>query len=85
MQMFLSLRKMACSMHAREIEESTITSLYSHIGALRKEQKTCLVNLSCRKDVFANPADGLQQKLDISAVSMFGKTHIIFRKTSCSL
>ena len=48
---FLSLRKIACGMHACEIEESTITSLCSHIGALRKEQKTCLVNLACRKDV----------------------------------
>ena len=32
---------------------------------------------TCRKDVFAirDPADRLRQKLDISAVSKFNKTH----------
>ena len=47
---------MACGVHAREIEESTITSVlneclrdFPHMGALRKEQKTCLVNLVRRK------------------------------------
>ena len=50
---------MACGVHAREIEESTITSVlneclrdFPHIGALRKERKTCLVNLARGKDVF---------------------------------
>ena len=49
----------ACDVHAREIEESTITSVFNeclrdfpHMGALRKEQKTCLVNLARGKDVF---------------------------------
>ena len=57
---FLSLRKMACGVDAREIEEFTITSLlnewlrdFPHIGALRKEQKTCLVNLARGKNVIA--------------------------------
>ena len=54
---------MAYSMHAREIEESMITSLCSHIGELRKEQKTCLVNLSCRKDVFAILMTGSSKSL----------------------
>ena len=43
---------MACGIHAREIEESSITSVlneclrdFPHMGTLRKEQKTCLVNL----------------------------------------
>ena len=47
---------MACGVHAREIEESTITSVlneclrdFPHMGALRKEQKTYLVNLVRRK------------------------------------
>ena len=55
---FLSLREMAFGVHAREIEESTITSVlneclrdFPHMGALRKEQKTCLVNLARGKDV----------------------------------
>ena len=50
---------MACGVHAREIEESTITSVlheclgdFPHIVALRKEQKTCLVNLARGKGVF---------------------------------
>ena len=50
---------MACGVHAREIEESTITSVlnkclrdFPHIGALRKERKTCLVSLARGKDVF---------------------------------
>ena len=50
---------MACGVHAREIEDSTITSVlneylldFQHMGALRKEQKTCLVNLVRGKDVF---------------------------------
>ena len=50
---------MACGVHACEIEESMITSAlneclrdFPHIGALRKEQKTCLVNLASGKDVF---------------------------------
>ena len=49
---------MAFGFHAREIEESTITSVldeclpdFPHMGALRKEQKTCLVNLARGKDV----------------------------------
>ena len=60
----MSLRKLACGVHAREIEESTITSVlneclrdFPHIGMLRKEQKTCIVNLgnifSRGKDVYA--------------------------------
>ena len=55
----LSLREMACGVHAREIEESTITSAlneclrdFPNKGALRKEQKTCLVNLVHGKHVF---------------------------------
>ena len=50
---------MACDVHALEIEESTITSVlneclrdFQHMGALKKEQKTCLVNLARGKDVF---------------------------------
>lgn len=59
---FLSLRRRACGFHAREIEESTVTSVlnkygylrdFMHIGVLRKEQKTFLVNLACGKNVFA--------------------------------
>ena len=57
---FLSLRKMACGVHAREAEKFTITSVLNeflrdlpHIGALRKEQKTCVVNLARGKNVFA--------------------------------
>ena len=49
---FLSLRKLACGVHAREIDEYKITSVlneclrdFPHIGVLRKEQKTCIVNL----------------------------------------
>ena len=41
---FLSLRKMACGVHAREIEKSTITPVlneclrdFPHIGAPRKD------------------------------------------------
>ena len=56
---FLSLRETACGVHAREIEESKITSVlneclrdFPHMGALRKEQKTCLVNLARGKDIF---------------------------------
>ena len=51
---------MACGVHVREIEDSMITSVlnkclqdFLHIGALRREQKTCLVNLGHVKDVFA--------------------------------
>ena len=43
----------------REIEKYTIISVlneclrdFPHIGALRKEQKTCLVNLARGKNVF---------------------------------
>ena len=57
---FLSLRKRACGVHACEIGKSTITSMlnqclrdFPHIGALRKEQNTCLVNLARGKNVFA--------------------------------
>ena len=81
---------MACGVHARKIEESTITSMFNerylrdfpHIGVLSKEQKTCLVNLARGKGVFCNPADREQlwQKLDFSAGSTFGKTRITFRK-----
>ena len=52
-------RELACGVHGREIEDSTITSVlnecllyFQHMGALRKEQKTCLVNLVRGKDVF---------------------------------
>ena len=52
-------RELACGVHAREIEDSTITSVlnecllyFQHMGALRKEQKTCLLNLVRGKDVF---------------------------------
>ena len=72
---------MACGIHAREIEESTITSMFNerylldfpHIGALRKEQKTRLVNLAREKDVFCKTADHdqLLQKLDILVGSTF--------------
>ena len=48
-----------CGVHALEIEESTITSVlneclrdFPRMGALKKEQKTCLVNLTRREDVF---------------------------------
>ena len=54
---------------------------FPHIGVLRKEQKTCLVNLAHGKDVFAI----LLILIFYSAVFMFGNTHIIFRKTSWSL
>ena len=67
-----------------ETEESTITSMFTH-----RSDEEGTEGLPCElvmlKRCFCNPADCLQQKLDISAVSMFGKTHIIFRKTSCSL
>ena len=50
---------MACGVHALEIEESTITSVlneclrdFRHMGALRKEQNTRLVNFARGKDVF---------------------------------
>ena len=65
---FLSLRKMACGVLAREIEKSTITSVlneclwdFPHTGALRKEQKTCacLVNLAQGKNVFTFPSSPL--------------------------
>ncbi|CAH3189125.1 unnamed protein product [Porites lobata] len=61
---------MACGVHAREIEESTITSVlneclrdFPHIGALKKEQNTGGPNsqdLPCElgawKRCFCNPA-----------------------------
>jgi len=57
---FLPLRNKVCGAHVREIEESKITSVlneclrnFPHIGVLKKEQKTCLVNLAYGKDVFA--------------------------------
>ena len=42
---------------------------FPHIGVLRKEQKTCLVNLASGKGAFCNPADReqLRQKLDFSS------------------
>ena len=51
---------MACGVHDKEIEKSMTTSLlnefslqdFPHIGALRKEEKTCLVNSARGKDVF---------------------------------
>ena len=51
---------MACGVHASEIEESMTTSVlnefslryFPHIRALRKEEKTCLVNSARGKDVF---------------------------------
>ena len=67
---FMTLRKMVCGVHALEIEESTIPSVlnkclqdFPHVGAPRKEQKTCLVNLECGKDVFCNAADLLRSYL----------------------
>ena len=81
---------MACGIHAREIEESTITSMFNerylrdfpHIGALRKEQKTRLVNLAREKDVFCKTGDHdqLLQKLYILVGSTFEKTRITSRK-----
>jgi len=57
---------MACGVHASDIKESTITFVLNecsrdlpHIGALRKEQKTCLVNLVHGKDVFVILPTGL--------------------------
>ena len=56
--LFLSLRKMVWGVQTCEIEESTNFFVqwtylrdFPHIRALRKEQKTCLVNLVCGKDV----------------------------------
>ena len=87
--LFLSLRKMVWGVQACEIEESTNffvqwTYLWDcpHIGASRKEWKTCLMWTWCVEKMFCNPADWLWQTFDISAVFTFGKTHIIFRKTS---
>ena len=67
---FLSLRRRACGFHAREIEESTVTSVlnkygylrdFMHIGALRKEQKTQLpCKLGTWKRCFCTPADRLR-------------------------
>ena len=59
---FLSFRLMACCVHAREREESTddnfsVQRMYE-IG-LRKEQKTCLMNLALGKDVFPILPTGL--------------------------
>ena len=87
---------MACGIHAREIEESTITSVlneclrdFPHIGALRKEQKTCLVNLASGKDVFVicRPASVLpdnkvaitEQSQGVIYTCAPVQIHIIFR------
>ena len=98
---------MECDVHPREMEKSTIPSVLNeclrdlpHIGALRNEQKTCLVNLarekmflqSCRPvSVFRDNklaiTDQSQEEVSLGASP---DSHIlyylrIFRKTSCSL
>ena len=67
---------MVCDVHVCEIEDSTITfglnkclQDFLHIGALRKEQKTCLVNLAHGKDVFAILPTGFEILPDHSAAT----------------
>ena len=56
---------------------SNRTSVYEisrHLKVLKKEQKTCLVNLARGKVEFASSANWLWQKLNISASSTTGES-----------
>ena len=77
---------MACSVHAREIEKSTITSVlneclrdFPHIGALRKEHKTCLVNLAQGKNVFTFASSPLSESLEQATYSSVDIGHVDIR------
>ena len=76
----LSLRKMACGVHSREINEATITSTlneclkdFPHIESLRKEQKPCLVNLARGKDVLQSCRPGLAKAWYFSCIHVWRK------------
>ena len=78
---------MACSVYARELEESLITSVQwmsvckisQHIVALRKEKKICLVNLALGKYVFASSASWLRQK-QLQRYPQLAKAFLTFRE-----
>ena len=71
---------MAAAKSARDLDEATRSTAlkeclhnFPNMKRLRKEQKTCLINLACGKDVFAILPTG------------FRETLILFRHQSYSL
>jgi len=63
-------RKMVTAKRARDIDESTLSTTpedclrnFLNLKEIRKEQKTCLINLARQKDVFAILTTGFGKSL----------------------
>ena len=66
----MTIRKMVTAKHAHDIDESTLSTTpvdclcnFPNLKEIRKEQKTCLLNLACGKDVFAILTTGFRKSL----------------------
>ena len=66
----MTIRKTVNAKRARDIDESTLSTApedclrnFPNLKEIRKEQKTCLLNLARRKDVFAILTTGFGKSL----------------------
>ena len=66
----MTIRKMVTAKRARDIDESTLSTTpedclrnFPNLKEIRKEQKTCLLNLARGKDVFAILTTGFGKSL----------------------
>ena len=81
----MTIRKMVTAKHAREIDESTLSTApedclrnFPNLKEIRKEQKTCLLNLARGKDVFTILTTGFGNSFFL-AVYTSGKSYSEFR------
>ena len=72
----MTIRKMVTAKRARDIDESTLSTAQE--DCLRKEQKTCLLNLA-RGRCFCDSDNGFRQKFVFLAVYTSGKSCSEFR------
>ena len=66
----MTIRKMVTAKRVRDIDKSTLSTTqkdcrrnFPNLKEIRKEQKTCLLNLARGKDVFAILATGFGKSL----------------------
>ena len=82
----MTIRKMVTAKRTREIDESTLSTApedclgnFLNLKEIRKEQKTCPLNLARGKDVFAILTTGFGNSLFFLAVYTSGKSYSEFR------
>ena len=81
----MTIRKMVTAKRARDIDESTLSTAqedclrnFPNLKVIRKEQKTCLLNLA-RGIRFCDSDNGFRQKFVFLAVYTSGKSCSEFR------